>query len=175
MYTENPTVSYKDSPCMLARRGALWTFPLWLALAIITLLSFFNLGQSGGEETASITFLGGLEKTLSPASFLAIFGFPLGLPLGFFLARGAAGWRDAFKRGVLTVSALAGANLFLSFASAIHFTVLPYERLLPSESVFQFWFGVAGAAGYSLFGGLGGLGRYAALGVRNKPGEKTGV
>ncbi len=161
MDIETPIVIRDHSPRALALRGALWTFPLWLPLVIITLLSFFRLEQVYGEETALITFLAGLENTLSGVSFLAIFGFPIGLPVAFFLARGAAGRREAFKKGVLSVSALAGANLFLALASAVHFIVLPYKILLPSEAVFQFWYGIAGAAGYIFFGGLGGLGRYA--------------
>ena len=144
----------------LARRGAGWTAPIWLPLIIAMILNWFKTAQYYEQPASLLTIIDGIKSWSSALSLLAIFGTPLGLPIGAIFAGGAAGPRDAFKRGFFSVSAIVAADLLMLILSAFYFLIIPYRVLLPSEAVFEFWFAFSGAVGFSLFGGLGGLLRY---------------
>ncbi|MDD2805713.1 MAG: hypothetical protein PHV33_09170 [Elusimicrobiales bacterium] len=162
---KNPAPPPQEPARRLALRGALWT------LAGLALVSFSPLagnlaGKQGGDETADF-----LAARLMTMFMLSMFGFLLGFPVAALSARNATGYWNAFKKGVISVSAVIGFNLLILLFSAFSFLFFPYKPVLPSEAAFTFWFGFTGAAGFAVFGGLGGLARYAALGVK-PPKEK---
>jgi len=168
MTDEKVTAAPPQEPALkLALRGALWT------LAALVVVSFSPLGDSwGGKQPAQETseFL---ASRMMGLFMLSMFGFLLGFPVAALSAKNASGYANAFKKGVISVSAVIGLNLLVMLYSAFSFVFLPYKALLPSESAFTFWFGFVGATGFAVCGGLGGLARYAVLGVKPPKEEKA--
>ena len=157
-FTTEP--SEKNVYWKLALRGAVWTAPIWLPLIASLMLSGFKTAQYYEQPASLLTIIDSIKSWSSALSLLAVFGTPLGLPIGAIFAGGAAGPGDAFKRGFFSVFAIVAADLLMLLLSAFYYLIIPYRVLLPSEAVFEFWFAFSGAVGFSLFGGLGGLLRY---------------
>ncbi|OGR77411.1 MAG: hypothetical protein A2X32_04370 [Elusimicrobia bacterium GWC2_64_44] len=157
---KTPAAPPQEPALRLALRGALWTV---VALALVSFLPL--TGKLGGGPEGQ-DFLASLPGRLMGMFMLSMFGFLLGFPVAALSAKNATGYGNAFKKGVISVSGVMGFNVLVMLYSAFSFLFFPYKPVLPSEAAFTFWFGFTGAAGFAVFGGLGAMARYAALGVK---------
>ena len=128
--------SYKDS---LFARGAVWTLVCWALGAVATSL-LFMLGDYAGPDPSG-DFLRGVEPGV-PA-LLAVFpGSPLiGFVTGAALSGGAAGFRDAMKRGFK-----ASAFLFFSLLLLAALTMLSSSEKAGLLAAMFFWIAVLALA-----------------------------
>ena len=127
-FTTEP--SEKNVYWKLALRGAVWTAPIWLPLIASLMLSGFKTAQYYEQPASLLTIIDSIKSWSSALSLLAVFGTPLGLPIGAIFAGGAAGPGDAFKRGFFSVFAIVAADLLMLLLSAFYYLIIRIDFAL---------------------------------------------
>ncbi|OGR42669.1 MAG: hypothetical protein A2X35_01585 [Elusimicrobia bacterium GWA2_61_42] len=164
MNERTPALREEDGYAAAARRGALWTLPLWLPGLSFAVYAALPLAV-GSVLDPLVTRVGniflnnayegsrGSNNFVGLVMLLPLISFPLGFPAAFFLARKPAGALDGLLKGVCS-----------SFAAVV--STLLCVLLMWLDGTSEKWqlvcgMYLAGAAGFLAASGAGGLARCA--------------